>query len=349
LPLATPRTDAGGKIWFIGEVEVAGKGKQRQLYYHTMNMEGRATGSAPTKVDLPELPSGMPFAAPGGKYLAIKHEWYGATLINLVNRQVVLLEDIDRRLSFQQLEFGGWHPDGRHFILFSRSGTGIWLLDAEGKESSRLLSEHVADSVVFSPDGQKLAFAERPRLSTQSILWLGAADGSGLQKIMERPGGQSISELSWSPDGKRLAFVLGGGQIWIHPIGGQPQNLVNGNEGGYDYQWSPDSRFIAFVGREVPMPKPIPPLTPFSDEAYIWAFNQLSLYIVEVNTGQKRRFFSDNQRGDVNPSWSPDGNYLVFTSIRGGKIGTWITEADSKNLRQLSTNNIRPIRSIWLP
>ncbi|MES4787269.1 MAG: hypothetical protein C4294_17270, partial [Nitrospiraceae bacterium] len=137
-------------------------------------------------------------------------------------------------------------------------------------------------------------------------------------------------------------------EIWVQPLGAQPRLLVDNHEGGYGYQWSPDNRYVIYVAREVPLPKPQPALTPYSDEAYRWAYSQLSLYLVEVSTGQKRRLISDGQRGDVNPFWSPDGKYIAFISVRSGQLGLWTANIDGSNLRQLPTNNARISIPIWL-
>ncbi|MES4787270.1 MAG: hypothetical protein C4294_17275, partial [Nitrospiraceae bacterium] len=103
------------------------------------------------------------FPAPMGRYVAIPHDWYGVTIVDIVNcRTMPLDQTMEKNLRFGQFNFGGWHPDGRHFLLFNRDATGIWLVDVEGKEPSHQLSEHAADSVAISPDGQRLIFAEQP-------------------------------------------------------------------------------------------------------------------------------------------------------------------------------------------
>lgn len=358
LPLITPAPDARGKILFFTQSTAPDKSLQTSLFQHPVDANGSPQQTAPVSISIAGLPMisypiSQLFPAPMGRYVAIPHDWYGVTIVDIVNRRTMPLDQtMEKNLRFGQFNFGGWHPDGRHFLLFNRDATGIWLVDVEGKEPSHQLSEHAADSVAISPDGQRLIFAEQPRLLDQhNNLWLTAADGSLLQRLLEIPSRFSsstrISELAWSPDSKSISYGRGS-EIWVQPLGAQPRLLVDNHEGGYGYQWSPDNRYVIYVAREVPLPKPQPALTPYSDEAYRWAYSQLSLYLVEVSTGQKRRLISDGQRGDVNPFWSPDGKYIAFISVRSGQLGLWTANIDGSNLRQLPTNNARISIPIWL-
>ena len=57
------------------------------------------------------------------------------------------------------------------------------------------------------------------------------------------------NDVSWSPDGQKIAFVSNG-KIWVVPVkGGEPVEVktdVDARAGTLD--WSPDGRKIAFSG-----------------------------------------------------------------------------------------------------
>jgi dipeptidyl aminopeptidase/acylaminoacyl peptidase len=361
LPLATPNVKASGKIWFIVESKFANGQMQRALHYLSIGIDGRPEQAAPARVDMPNWPDlrvpptqldVMPHlqVAPSGKYAAITYGWNGLTIVNMQEHQVVPFElNLERELLVRlgQLEFGGWHPDSRHFALFSRSATGIWLLDVEGKDSSRQLSEHTADSVAFSPDGQKLAFSERPPLNPQSILWLGAADGSNLQKIVERPREQPIDGLSWSPDRKKLAFLMGGGNIWIVDADGKnARQITTGYASGWGFPpplWSPDGRFLLYPSQERSIDK--------APDAYLesGAYRHVNIRLFNLETNQSSKLIPDSEVGNLHPVWSPNGSQIAFMSNRGGEPALWIIGLDGKNLRQLPTNNARISMPIWSP
>ena len=57
------------------------------------------------------------------------------------------------------------------------------------------------------------------------------------------------SDVSWSPDGQKLAFVSMGKILLVPAVGGEPVEIktdVDANAGMLD--WSPDSLKIAFSG-----------------------------------------------------------------------------------------------------
>lgn len=280
------------------------------------------------------------YPSPRGRYLAV----IGAsgpldqiTIVDLVDHRLLPFYPprLGKALVFGR--FGGWHPDGRHILYIgSDNRTGLWLVDVENEQSPQYLSEHTPDSTAFSPDGQELVFAERPLLSDKSELWLAWADGSHERKISEVPRQSAISDLSWSPDGKAVAYNVGGAQIWLLPLEGKPRLLTHDYMGGYGYRWSPDGQFIVFVAQEIPQGKSTEHLMPNTEKAYLWAFSGLSLHVVDVRTGEEWRLIQDGRRGDVQPYWSPDGSKIAFTSLRSGHLAVWMIHIDGSDLQQIT-------------
>ena len=81
------------------------------------------------------------------------------------------------------------------------------------------------------------------------------ADGGNLRRLTNSP--LDESEPTWSPDGKRIAFVTtraGEGardenrQIWVMDAdGGNQQKLTNKDFSEWEPSWSPDGKRIAFT------------------------------------------------------------------------------------------------------
>ena len=148
-----------------------------------------------------------------------------------------------------------WSPDGQKiaFVLrldstFDRDDE-IYLMDVNGKNTTRLTDNDTHDSSpVWSPDGQTIAFISTGGTSWVRIgantyqshantnIYLMNADGSDVRQLTY----DNISDgrLSWSPDGRYIAFQYGSKnpnlKSEIHVIS------VNGGKGRTLIDW-PDS------------------------------------------------------------------------------------------------------------
>jgi Tol biopolymer transport system component len=195
LPLLTPAVDASGKIWFLAESETEQGDTRWDLYYLPLDGEGRPERDAPELLPVSETSwsqRGMPslYPSPSGQYLAIievpeNGPGDAITIVDVSSGETwPFYRSLGRVPPLGR--FGGWHPDGRHVLYMDQENrTGLWLVDVEGKDSPQHLSEHCPDSAAISPDGQRLAFVERPILSDRSELWLAWSDGSHEKKIFD--------------------------------------------------------------------------------------------------------------------------------------------------------------------
>jgi Tol biopolymer transport system component len=129
---------------------------------------------------------------------------------------------------------------------------------------------------------------------------------------------------AWSPDGRRVAWVIGDCRqgecrystgvfdldahtVQLHhpytPIGmgGQPPAPA----------WSPDGRWLAFT-------------------AWATSLDDAGLWVVRT-TGQEQEHRLDTaSRADHNPIWSPDGRWLAFGSTtQGAGNGLWLADAET--------------------
>ncbi|MDH3353657.1 MAG: Tol-Pal system beta propeller repeat protein TolB [Chromatiales bacterium] len=175
------------------------------------------------------------------------------------------------------------------------------------RASLRQTAHQISDIIYEALTGMKGAFTTRityvmvDSIGKQRSYRLAVADSDGFNEQIILSSKESLMSPSWSPDGKRLAYVTfeaGHSQIYV-------QRLVDGQrEMVADYAglnsapaWSPDGKQLA--------------LTLSKD-------GNAEIYILTLATKKLVRVSRSNGI-DTEATWRPDGKGLVFTSDRSGK------------------------------
>ena len=152
----------------------------------------------------------------------------------------------------------------------------------------------------------------------------------------------------WSPDGKRIAFSSsrdrsdhGSSVYTMNADGGDVRRLTN-QPPRNDYQptWSPDGKRIAFIGSRV---LPEPDSCASAPEGC-----NFEIYVVNADGIGETRL--TNSAGiDRNPSWSPDGNRVVFESKRDGNYEIYAVNADGTGITRLTNDPRNDGDPQWSP
>ena len=160
----------------------------------------------------------------------------------------------------------------------------------------------------ISPDGKWVAFFARRGLFTVDLFVADANTGQIVKKLTGPNADPHFDALSfvsasgsWSPDGKKLAFISfeqGDNRVTIFDVDSRNEErsiAVKGVGAINDAAWSPDGSTIAISGMHGGI----------SD-----------LYLIDVRSSAVRQLTNDRY-AELHPAWSPDGKTLAFTTDRG--------------------------------
>jgi Tol biopolymer transport system component len=212
-----------------------------------------------------------------------------------------------------------WSPDGSKITFASNhypEPYDIYIMDADGSHMTNLThSPSNSDSYPsWSPDGTRIAFSRFVGNAAGADLYVINVDGSGLLKIVD--GGGEIYNLmpTWSPDGSEIMFTSGRseaipgatsafGGLTIHKVNADGSGEMRISKGGVntygnlDWSWANDK--IAFYDAAV-------------TGTAIFTMDSTITNIVRVTPSSDDE---DQSQFRENPSWSPDGNKILYERV----------------------------------
>jgi Tol biopolymer transport system component len=136
-----------------------------------------------------------------------------------------------------------WSPDGRQMLFASPRGVVVMAADGSRRRVVTPPAQHgeVISDPSFAPDGRRFVYERNG--SGGSVIWRGRTDGGGRRRLVRG------STPRWSPDGRTIAYITGGGDMRLLAArtGKLIRRLGYGPlPGGLD--WSPDGRHLVLGG-----------------------------------------------------------------------------------------------------
>ncbi len=179
-------------------------------------------------------------------------------------------------------------------------------------------------SYTLSPDGERLVFTQSHRdedsLETTSHLYLHDLRSGETRQLTFSKNGESNPR--WLPDG-RILFNSNRddrNRLWvIHPDGGEATRFIADDEAP-NGTLSPDFTRIAFTEESKRADQEEwDRRVKARDDGYYWehklTWNHIWVYDIETGT---RRQLTTGEFDHTGPVWSPDGEWIAFTSNRTG-------------------------------
>ena len=143
-------------------------------------------------------------------------------------------------------------PDGRWVVYQSlQSGNStIWKISIDGGQPLQLTKESSTNPAI-SPDGKWIGLLYQSKKAL--TLAIDSFDGGSISKTFPLPDTWNPWFISWTPDGRALAFMAsrgGVGNLWIQPVSeGAAKQLTNfKSEEIFNFAWSHDGRLVLSRG-----------------------------------------------------------------------------------------------------
>lgn len=199
-----------------------------------------------------------------------------------------------------------------NYIVFENGGY-IYKFDAKNSRKTEKVSIYLTDDYLYSrdtyknvsrmlsnlsmsPNGERLAINARGDIYNVPVK-------EGVTRNITATAGAHERGADWSPDGKWVAFIsdaTGETEIYIQTPDGseKPIQLTKDNDTYiYGFEWSPDSKKIAYSDRKS------------------------NLYIVDVAT-KKRSLVINSEYGyrGISYTWSPDSKWISYSKPESNEM-----------------------------
>jgi serine/threonine protein kinase len=260
----------------------------------------------------------------------------------------------------QQLTFGpgnksypSWSPDGNRLLFVAPGGTDefgndlgldIWVINQDGTEIKNV-THHAGDDSqpAWSPDGANIVFNssrinELDQVFTMPAACLAEPEGACWDVDVSNISGGYAVEFgpAWSPDGGTIAVsgsINGApGRILLRsPFPSQPERFDPADRiiGAEDLSWAPSADILVFTW-----------VQPTMNE--IW--------LVRLADRGANPIKLTNSLGNKEPVFSPDGQWIAFTTTMDQNPEVYLMTANGANQINLSQSpTSRDLQPAWQP
>lgn len=212
-------------------------------------------------------------------------------------------QEVFQPLDVFELEYAGdpqISPDGSQIvyrrtgfdIMEDRSFGNLWLLSADGKVHQKLTPNDVSEgSARWSPSGDRLVYrSSSDKGSEIFVMWMDSGRTARLTQLEKSP-----SNLTWSPDGKWIAFTM--------KVDAKAPVIAQMPAKPKGAKWADAPRITDRLKHE-------------ADGAGYLKPGFTHIFVVPASGGTPRQLSSGDFNHGGSLSWTPDGKQLLFSANR---------------------------------
>jgi len=148
----------------------------------------------------------------------------------------------------------------------------------------------------------------------QTGSWIMDADGANQTGVKDF---NDLDHGVWSPDGMKIIFAKPNDKTILYLANADGSNEIPLPFFGGNFDWSGDSQKIVYQ-------KSI-------------TVEDADIFVYSLETAQSENI-TNNPAFDADPSFSPDGNHIVFASLRDGNAEIYLMNADGSDVRRLTNH-----------
>jgi len=221
-----------------------------------------------------------------------------------------------------------WSPDGKELAVAASDSSGltsIMLISVDTGEKQKLTSPDFngldGDNLPrFSSDGSQIAFIKYLSFNVSELYLVPSAGGKEKRLTFDK---LQVTSDAWTPDGKEIVFSSnrsGNVALWRIPSEGGTAKLIAGTGENANYiDISKEGNALAYQHN--------------TRNINIWELG-LSASNAVVKSPVK---LITSTKTQIEPQYSPNGKYIVFTSNRSGVREIWRCNNDGTNPVQITS------------